>query len=70
MEPAQARHGHPAIVGPDSLDDAGGSGGLLAEEDGLVDQVEDVVHFDDSLVCREPRIGLIRNGLGDVLIRN
>jgi hypothetical protein len=49
MELAQTVDVDCAVVRPDALQQAGGSGGLLAEKHGLVVQIEYVAHFPEVL---------------------
>jgi hypothetical protein len=49
MEPAQTVYGDRAVVHPDTLNQVGDTGRPLDAKDGLVDQIEYVVHFPKSL---------------------
>ena len=52
MEPAQTVDVDRAVVHPDALQQVGGSGRSLADERGLVDQIEYIAHFPKLLICQ------------------
>ena len=62
MEPAQSVDVDRAVVHPDTLQQVGGSGRSLADERGLVDQIEYVAHFPKVLSVTCLRCQVIRLG--------